>query len=126
MGEAILVFLIFGLMFGLTFMSVAIKALTARRVSRVMTTGVPARGLILAINAQGTNVVLQGQRYEYRNMVVDVEMGGNAPYQVSCRGLIPKMLVRNALPGTFVELRVDPSNTGTVAVVGPGGVYFVG
>ena len=125
MGEVILFVLVFGLIFGFVILSTVIGALSTRRTGRVLTAGTPARGLILQINAQGTNVSFSGQCYEYRNMVVDVEMAGRAPYQVSCRGLIPKMMVRSALPGTFVELRVDPTNSGTVAVVGPGGVSFV-
>ncbi len=124
MAGVLMMILVFGLVFGSVFIGIVSSFLASQRRNRVLSTGVPARGLILEINKLGTNVTLGGMRYESRYMRVDVEMDGHAPYEIRCRGLIPKMMVRNALPGTFVALKVDPRSPKDVAVVGPGGVYF--
>ena len=123
--EALIPIFIFFAVFGTMFLSVVLSVLRQRRTTQLFTSGVPARGLILQISRTGFDVVLNGYRYEKRSVVVDVEIPGQAPYQISAQPLIPKNLIKNVLPGTFVELRVDPTKSDNLAVVGPGGIYFV-
>jgi hypothetical protein len=123
--EAVIPFiLIFGFI-GLMLTISLITNLSARRANQVVTTGVPAKGLVLQVSQTGVGVFINGTRYERRGMVLDVEIPGRAPYQVSANPLIPKTFVRNVLPGTFVELRIDPRRADSIAVVGPGSVFFV-
>ncbi len=102
-----------------------IKAIAASASTRVLTSGVPARGLVLSVSQTGFAVLQGGTRYERRTVVLDVEMPGRPPFQIQGQPLIPKYFVRNVLPGTFVELRMDSSKPQNFAVVGPGNVFFV-
>ena len=84
-----------------------------------LASGVPARGLILQADSMATEGTLRGQRVEYRQMRLDVEIPGQAPYEVSVRPAIPRIC--EALPGAALDLRVDPRNPNNVTVVGPAG-----
>jgi hypothetical protein len=123
--EALFPIFIIGSIIGFALLMSFIQMASLRRVNRVITNGVPAKGLVLSVSQTGINVTMNGTRYERRGVVVDVEIPGQAPYQVSAQPLIPKNIVRNVLPGTFVELRVDPTRRNDIAVIGPGSVFFV-
>ena len=84
-----------------------------------LASGVPARGLILQADSMATEGTLRGQRVEYRQMRLDVEIPGQAPYEVWVRPAIPRIC--EALPGAALDLRVDPRNPNNVTVVGPAG-----
>jgi hypothetical protein len=54
-----------------------------------------------------------------RNLILDIELPGMAPYEVSVTPMIPRIV--EALPGASVDVRVDPKNLQEVLIVGPAG-----
>jgi hypothetical protein len=81
--------------------------------------GLPARGLILSADRTATDASYGGQRFEVRSLVLDVEIPGRAPYEVSLSTMIPRIC--EALPGATLDLRVDPAKPNNLAIVGPAG-----
>lgn len=88
--------------------------------------GTPARGIMLAVSMTGRRTNYGGQRYEIRSARVDIEPQGYAPYEVSTDVYIPSNLVRDVLPGSTMELRVDLNSRGMVIVIGPDVGYTAG
>jgi len=82
--------------------------------------GIPARGILLAVAPTGTKAGTQARRFEIRQVRIDVEIPGQAPYETNATPMIPINLVRDVLPGATVELRVDPKNPSNMAIIGPG------
>jgi hypothetical protein len=76
-----------------------------------------ARGLILRASPVATETTYGGQRYELRDLVLDVEVPGQAPYEVSCTPRIPRIC--EALPGATLDLIVSRSNPSQIEIVGP-------
>jgi hypothetical protein len=96
---------------------------------RLAATGTPARGLVLQVAPQRTGrVAWNGRSFEQRSVVLEVEIPGQAPYEISLQPLIPQAMARNVLPGATIDLRVDPANPQNIAIVLPGGFSpaFVG
>jgi hypothetical protein len=91
---------------------------------RLLKNGIPARGILLRVASTGTKSGTPQRRFEQRQVYVDIEIPGRAPYETSASPYIPINLVRDVLPGATVELRVDPKNPNVIAIVGPG-VGFV-
>lgn len=89
-------------------------------------TGTPVRAMILAIARTGTRTYNRGLLCEQRQVTVDAELPGRGAYVWNATAIIPKGMVERALPGTWLDCRVDLNNTGTILVVGPGGVFFTG
>jgi hypothetical protein len=87
--------------------------------ARVLRTGLDARGIILWADRTAVNSTVGGVRYETRQLRLDVEIPGRAPYEMSVSPLIPR--VCEALPGATLDLRVDPKDPNNVAVLGPAG-----
>lgn len=83
--------------------------------------GVRARGLVLVASQLSTGVTMSMRRFERRQMTLDIEIPGRAPYTQSGAFLIPRGLVE-AVPGASLELAIDPNNPANVVVLGPGGV----
>jgi hypothetical protein len=81
--------------------------------------GLPARGLILSAARTATDATYGGQRFEVRSLVLDVEIPGRAPYEVTVSPMIPRIC--EALPGATLDLRVDPAKPDNLAIVGPAG-----
>jgi hypothetical protein len=81
--------------------------------------GLLARGLILHAYSTATEGTLGGQRVEYRRLRLDVEVPGQAPYEVSVTPAIPRIC--EALPGATLDLRVNPRDPNDITVVGPAG-----
>lgn len=79
--------------------------------------GVSARGLILKASQWSTESAQGLQRFEVRKLLLDVEIPGEAPYEVSVSPLIPRIC--EACPGAALDLRIDPKNRQNVAIVGP-------
>jgi hypothetical protein len=90
------------------------------------TGGTPARGILLSVSSTGTRTQYYGQRCEIRGAVVDVEVPGLPPFEIRTQLYIPTNLVRDVLPGSTVELRIDPSNQTKVLVIGPDVGYTQG
>jgi len=81
--------------------------------------GLEARGLILQASSLATETTYASQRFEVRNLTLDVEVPGRQPYEVSVSPMIPRIC--EALPGVTLDLRVDPKNPSNIAIVGPSG-----
>jgi len=98
--------------------------------------GTPALGIVLKIDAIGTTIqggtttfsgmsaaggwtILRNSIHQ-KNAVVDVEVPGQPPYQVATAVLMPLNMAGDVLPGSTVELRVDPKDRNKVVIVGPG------
>jgi hypothetical protein len=59
-------------------------------------------------------------RFERRDVLLDVELPGEPPYEVKTSVLVPANLVRDVLPGATVELRIDSRSRTNIAIVGLG------
>jgi hypothetical protein len=86
----------------------------------LMASGLEAQGIVLSASrfANSTSTI-NGQRYETRDITVDVEIPGRAPYVVSLSPLIPRIC--DVFPGSRLDLRVDRGNPSKLTVVGPAG-----
>jgi hypothetical protein len=81
--------------------------------------GILGRGLILEAAAGAGEVLYGGVRYERRFVTIDVEGGGRPPYQTRLTLSFPPIV--EALPGTLLDLRVNPSDLDDIEVLGPVG-----
>ncbi|MCE9576136.1 MAG: hypothetical protein K8W52_23510 [Deltaproteobacteria bacterium] len=92
---------------------------------RLVASGAPARGILLWVAPQGVRVPSGNRQrpFERRQMVIDVEIPGQAPYEINVAQQVPLNLVPDCLPGATVELRVDRKNPQRVAIVGPGAFF---
>ncbi len=77
------------------------------------------RGIVLWADKTSTKRTIGGLRYEMRAIRLDVEVPGREPYEVSLSPLIPRIC--EALPGSPLDVRVDPRNPQNVTIVGPSG-----
>lgn len=94
---------------------------TQRGYQKLLSNGLPARGILLSVANRSYGSVGVGMfKFQQRTVTIDVEVGGQAPYEVMVNALIPLNLVRDVLPGATVELRVDPNDPSNIAIVGPG------
>ncbi len=80
---------------------------------------VDAQGLILSASTQCGERALGGQRFEVRDLVLDVEIPGRAPYVVSVTAMIPRIC--EGRPGARLDLTVNPMQPDDVQIVGPAG-----
>jgi hypothetical protein len=87
--------------------------------SALLVRGISARGLILSAARTSSDATYGGQRFEVRSLVLDVEVPGSPPYEVSLSTMIPRIC--EALPGAALDLRVDPSKPNNLVIVGPAG-----
>ena len=89
---------------------------------RLAAKGTPARGILLRVASvpQPYRNGAFGQKFERRQVTIDVEVPGQQPYVVDVSALIPRNMARDVLPGVTVEVRVDPQNPMNVTIVGPG------
>jgi len=81
---------------------------------------VRARGLVLTCNRVSSGVTINGRRFEQRGMTLDVEIPGRPPFVTSGTFLVPRGIVE-ALPGSSLDLVIDPTNLSQITVLGPGG-----
>jgi len=88
---------------------------------RLFANGTPARGILLAVSSMSLGSVGVGlYKFQQRQVQIDIEIPGAAPYEVNVVALVPLNLVADVVPGATVELRVDPKNRNQIAIVGPG------
>jgi hypothetical protein len=95
----------------------------ARKLKRQMaleSNGLRGRALVLSSNMLTTGVTINAQRYEQRTMTLDIEIPGRAPYTTTGQFLIARGLVE-PVPGSSLDVAVDPGNPNSLAVLGPGG-----
>lgn len=100
------------------------KASTGKDFDRFMAgqapQGLRARGLILSAGRQATPVNMFGRVMEQRNVLIEIEIEGQEPYQLNTMLMIPLGLVE-ARPGDTLELSVAQGNRSNITVLGPGG-----
>jgi hypothetical protein len=89
-------------------------------IDRLAQRGIRGRGLVLSAFQMSQGVTLGSRRFERKQMTLDIEIPGRAPYLVNGQFLVPRGQVE-AIPGQSLEVAVDPSNPSQVAVLGPGG-----
>jgi hypothetical protein len=87
--------------------------------SGLLARGLHARGIILQADQFATETSYLGQRFEVRNLTIDVEIPGRDPYVVTQRSMVPRIV--EALPGATLDLRVHPQNQNNLEIVGPAG-----
>lgn len=97
-----------------------------REQEQLAATGVPASGLVLQVARTGMKFSMNGRTYDQRSLVLEVDIPGQPPYEVSVQPLIPRGMLRNILPGATIDIRVDPMNPQRVAVVLPGNMSAFG
>jgi hypothetical protein len=82
--------------------------------------GLEARGIVLSADRFAlSSSTVGGQRFETRNLRLDIEVPGRDPYEISVAPLIPRIC--EVFPGSTLDLRVDPNNPNSVTVIGPAG-----
>jgi hypothetical protein len=98
---------------------------TIGQYNKLVTRGVPARGILLQVASTSLGTAgTMTQRYQRRQVTIDVEVPGRPPVEVRAIPFIPMNLVRDVVPGATVELRVDPRDPSKLAIVGPGVGFF--
>ncbi len=86
--------------------------------------GKPARAILLYVDSVGVSRRYNGQRFDVRNASIDIEEPNGAPYVIDNVSLhVPSNLVRDALPGSTMEVRI---NGNRVFVIGPDVGYAQG
>jgi hypothetical protein len=93
---------------------------SAAAIDRLARKGIRGRGLVLSAFQMSNGVTLGGRRFERKQMTLDVEIPGRPPYQINGQFLVPRGQAE-AIPGSSLEVAVDPSNPSQIAVLGPGG-----
>ncbi len=111
------------LVIGFIVFTVVKSAGGATSFDRLRKSGTPARGILLRVAPQGTRTARVPVSIENRRVRVDVEIPGQAPYEVDAVASFPANLRGDVLPGATVELRVDPKNRNALAIVGPGATF---
>jgi hypothetical protein len=88
--------------------------------SALLSSGAPARGILLSVSNQALGSVGTGLRkLQQRQVRIDIEIPGQPPYELNTIVLVPLNLVADVLPGATVEIRVSKSNR-RIVIVGPG------
>jgi hypothetical protein len=114
---AIIPFVIFAFIFVIVAVT---KGMAASGRNRLTQSGLRGRGLILSSSQMATNTRVGMQRFEQRQMTLEIEVQGVAPYVIQGVFLVPRGMV-DAIPGSSLEIAVDRSNPSSVIVLGPGG-----
>jgi hypothetical protein len=92
---------------------------SANEYDRLLKSGLPGRGILLQVSPTATRVA--GTRPSVRrDVLIDVEVAGRAPFELRTSLYIPQALDRDVLPGATLDIRVDPKNPKKIAIVGPG------
>jgi|GEM_PF-5279918 len=87
----------------------------------VAANGIPARGILLSVNKLPTGKVGTGaSRYETRQVQIDIEIPGQAPYELDTIAYVPANMVDDVLPGATVALRLGKKDRTYVVIAGPG------
>jgi hypothetical protein len=98
----------------------ALKGGVAGSYDRLASAGLRGRALVLGASQMVTGVTLNGRRFQRRQMVLEIEIEGREPYEVSGTFLVPRGLIE-PIPGSSLDVAVDRGVPSRVAVLGPGG-----
>lgn len=101
-----------------------VRYLTRRgvnRAARLQKSGLHGTALVLS-SSQVTNGAMRVgiTRYVRRQMVIEVDIPGTAPYQLQDNFLVPRGLVE-CVPGSLLDVAVNRGNPSDITIVGPGG-----
>jgi hypothetical protein len=96
------------------------RVAAVRNFQKLETSGRRGRALVLYASQLATGTTSYGQRYLLRSMTLEIEIPGEPPYEVSGTFAVPRGLVE-PIPGSSLEVSVDPSDNSQLAVLGPGG-----
>jgi hypothetical protein len=98
------------------------RALGGMAPTKMLTSGRIARGILLRVDIPQTRWAAEGGRtnWQRRRIRIDVELPGEAPYEIDDWVQFPTNMSGNILPGATVELRVDPKKKNRVVISGPG------
>jgi hypothetical protein len=90
--------------------------------TKLLTTGLIARGILLRVDIPLTRWSAEGGRqlWQRRRIRIDVELPGQAAYEIDDWVQFPTNMSKAVLPGATVELRVDPKKRTRVVISGPG------
>jgi hypothetical protein len=80
---------------------------------------VVGRGLVLSASRYAGETLQWGKRMETRKLTLDVEVPGAAPFEVTVTPAIPRFC--EALPGSVLDVRVNPRSPQGLTVIGPAG-----
>lgn len=99
---------------GLIFLATGLRHIRAgKKVLRITTSGIPARGRIETIAPTGWKI----NKIPQYSLRVQVSLPGEDPYTVVTKRTIPDGQVERYNPGTGVDLKVDPENRNHVTVL---------
>jgi hypothetical protein len=87
---------------------------------RLQQSGLPGRGLVLTSSVIAVGTTINGRRFEQRTMTLDIEIWGRPPYVIQGNFMVPRGLVE-AMPGSSLDVSVDPNDASKIAILGPGG-----
>jgi hypothetical protein len=82
--------------------------------------GTRARALVLESSRLSNGVTRGGRRYESHTMKLDIEIPGKPSFVTSGVFLVPRGVV-DAVPGSSLEVSVNPKKPSNLVVLGPGG-----
>ena len=88
---------------------------------RLVAKGLRGSGLVLASAQPAVGITVGNRRFDQRTVTIDVEVAGRAPYMISQAVLLVPRGLGETVPGSSVELAIDPRSPNTVAVLGPAG-----
>jgi len=83
---------------------------------RILQTGMPAEGQILGIQPSGTSMTVSGHRHVEVLLTLEVRPQNRPPYQANLQKMISEFQIPQLVPGTPVQLRVDPADPANVAI----------
>jgi hypothetical protein len=115
----IVVLVIFFIVFALV-KSASSRAFGVGNFDRLAQSGVRGRALVLAASSVAVGFRMGMRRFERRTMTLEVEVPGREPFIVQGTYPVPRGLVE-PIPGSSLEVAVDPRGSGQIAVLGPGG-----
>jgi len=86
------------------------------RTRKILKYGLPADGVIKAINESSQGGVITVNDQPYVNLTIEVHDGMRAPYLVSLDTILPRVSVPVFQPGNIISLRVDPEDPQFVTI----------
>jgi hypothetical protein len=115
----IVVLVIFFIVFALV-KSASSRAFGVGNFDRLSQSGIRGRALVLAASSVAVGFRMGMRRFERRTMTLEVEVPGREPFIVQGTYPVPRGLVE-PIPGSSLDVAVDPRGNGQIAVLGPGG-----
>lgn len=83
-----------------------------KEAQRILATGIPAQARILQVTETGMRV----NNRAITNMVLEIHIPGQQPYQTQTRRAIAMIEVPRFQPGSVIPVKVDPANLMNVVI----------